>query len=121
MNPRSEPIDVTPSAVYDLGQWMYHEQKELPMKISNVASTDTHDIQFFEFLTPDGVTITSFFQVVAKPNISLGCVDTYQEALDMIGYSSDRQQKYVEQADWQSFGIGESDSLACFRHSYAAN
>lgn len=87
------------------------------MKISNVASTNTHDIRFFEFLTPDGFTITSFFQVVSKPNISLGCVDTYQEALDMIGYSSDRQQKYIKQADWQSFGISERDSPVCFRHS----
>lgn len=38
------------------------------MKISNVASTDTRGIQLFEFLTPDGFTITSFFQVVEKPS-----------------------------------------------------
>ena len=44
----------------------------------------------------------------------------YQEALDMISYSSDRQQKYIKQADWQSFWISERDSPVCFRYSYAA-
>lgn len=38
----------------------------------------------------------------------------------MIGYSSDRQQKYIKQADWQSFWISERDSPVCFRYSYAA-
>jgi hypothetical protein len=36
------------------------------MKISNVASTDTRGIQLFEFLTPDGFTITSFFSSCGK-------------------------------------------------------
>lgn len=55
------------------------------MKITCVASTFTHEIRYFEFTRPDdGRLITAFFQVVQKPDMSIGCFDDYEEAVELI-------------------------------------
>lgn len=54
------------------------------MNISTVANTEKHEIRLFEFIAPAGWTITSFFQVVAKPDFSLGCFDTLEAAMNQI-------------------------------------
>lgn len=54
------------------------------MKITCVATTSTHEIRFFEFTRPDGRTITSFFQVVTKPDLGIGCFDFYEDAIKLF-------------------------------------
>lgn len=68
------------------------------MNISIVSSTTTHEIRFFEFITPTGWIITSFFQVVEKPDTGIGCVDTYHEALELIGYPIGNDKSYIHAA-----------------------
>ena len=65
------------------------------MKISIVSSTDTHEIRLFEFIAPAGWTITSFFQIVEKPDTGIGCVDTYHEALEATGYPATDEQANI--------------------------
>lgn len=54
------------------------------MKITCVADNLTHEIRHFEFIRPNGILITSFFQVVRKPDIGVGCFDVYEDAVDLI-------------------------------------
>jgi hypothetical protein len=58
--------------------------KGLNLKISNIAKTRYHEIRLFEFCASDGRTITSFFQVIELPNVSLGCFDTIEDAMGLI-------------------------------------
>lgn len=66
------------------------------MKISIVTSTNTHEIRLYEFIAPAGWIITSFFQIVEKPNTGIGCVDTYHEALEAIGDPADDNQTNIQ-------------------------
>lgn len=66
------------------------------MKISIVAETECHEIRFFEFLTPYGRTVTSFFQVVEKPNIGIGCYAEYSDALDIMCNPPAKEKSYIE-------------------------
>lgn len=54
------------------------------MRISTVADTNNYEIRFYEFIAPAGWTITSFFQVIAKPDYSLGCFDTLDAAMSQF-------------------------------------
>jgi hypothetical protein len=55
------------------------------MKITCIASTFTHEIRHFQFFRPDdGRLITSFFQVVQKPDTGIGCFDECEEAIELI-------------------------------------
>lgn len=69
--------------------------KGLKLNISVVGSTDTHEIRLFEFIAPAGWTITSFFQVIEKPDTGICCVDTYHEALEAIGCSTNDKQANI--------------------------
>lgn len=77
------------------------------MNISIVSSTATHEIRFFEFIAPAGWTITSFFQVIEKPDSGIGCVDTYHEALKLIGYPVCNEKACIQAA--YLFAIGAAD------------
>lgn len=57
------------------------------MEIREVEESTTHAIKFFEFVDTEGRTITSFFQAIKKPNISLGVYDTLEQARDAINLS----------------------------------
>lgn len=81
------------------------------MNISIVSSTDTHEIRFLEFIAPTGWTITSFFQIVEKPDTGIGCADTYQEALCLLGYPSGNDEAYIYAAYLQTIGVGDFDYL----------
>lgn len=50
------------------------------MHIREVEGNDTHSINFYEFIDVEERTITSFFQAVKKPNISLGAYEMIFEA-----------------------------------------
>lgn len=50
------------------------------MHVHNVANTTTHTVLFFEFRDTNGRTITSFFQAIKNPDISLGAFDTLDQA-----------------------------------------
>ncbi len=50
------------------------------MVIHEVLNTNTHSIKLFAFTDTHGRTITSFFQAIKKPNISLGSFDTFSQA-----------------------------------------
>ncbi len=82
------------------------------MRISIVGSTSTHEIRFFEFRAPSGWTITSFFQIVEKPDTGIGCVDTFHEALELINYPSSKAKAYIEATYPLSLGISEFDCVA---------
>lgn len=91
--------------------WM-NSQRDFNLNISIITSTDTHEIRFFEFIAPSGLAITSFFRVVEKPNIGIGCVDTYQEALCLIGYPSDKDKADIYSAYLQTIGVDNSDFIS---------
>jgi hypothetical protein len=79
------------------------------LKISIITSNATHEIRFFEFIAPAGWTITSFFQVVEKPDIGIGCVDSFNEALELVGYTAGDQKAYIHAAYLQAIGVAEID------------
>jgi len=60
------------------------------MHIHEIENTATHTIKFIEFIDTKGRPITSFFQVIKKPNISLGVYDT----LDQAEYAIKLTQKF---------------------------
>jgi hypothetical protein len=66
------------------GEAIIKYTKGIEMKISSVANTEKHEVRFFEFISPAGLTVTSFFQVVAKPDFSLGCFDTLEAAMSQL-------------------------------------
>jgi hypothetical protein len=51
------------------------------MRISCITSNAEYEIKFYEFISPSGITVTSFYQVIKSPDFSLGCFDTLDEAL----------------------------------------
>lgn len=54
------------------------------MKVSVIAAKANHEVKFFEFVSPSGRTITSFYQVVRKSNTPIACCDSYDEAMDLL-------------------------------------
>lgn len=48
------------------------------MEIREVEETTTHAIKFFEFTDTQGKMITSFFQAIKKPDVSLRVHDTIE-------------------------------------------
>ena len=61
------------------------DQKDFDLKITCIASTFTHEIRYFQFIRPDdGRLITAFSLVVQKPDISIGCFDDCEEAIELI-------------------------------------
>lgn len=79
------------------------------MNISIVSSSATHEIRFFEFIAPAGWTITSFFQVVEKPDTGIGCVDSFDEALELVGYPTGNEKAYIHAAYLQAIGVADID------------
>ncbi|OZY86045.1 hypothetical protein CBP51_03165 [Cellvibrio mixtus] len=51
------------------------------MQITTVASKDNYEVKLFEFKSPSGRTITSFYQLMKYPGISLGCFDSLEDVL----------------------------------------
>lgn len=68
------------------------------MKITVVAATPSHEIRFHEFVAVNGRTITSFFQIVEKPDIGIGCFDKYEDAYELMSNPPVRTKSLVEDA-----------------------
>lgn len=66
------------------------------MRISTIADTNNYEIRFYEFIAPAGWTITSFFQVVAKPDFILGCFDTLDAAMSQLENSTSIEINRIE-------------------------
>lgn len=45
------------------------------MRITTFASKNNYEVRLYEFISPSGWTITSFYQLMKRPDISLGCFD----------------------------------------------
>ena len=54
------------------------------MRIITVKTKQNYVVKFFEFTAINGRTITSFYQVVAPPNVGMCCFDTYTEAIEFM-------------------------------------
>lgn len=54
------------------------------MKISVLESSPDHIIRFYLFIDNFGYTVTSFFQAVKMPDVSLGAYNTLQEAREAV-------------------------------------
>jgi hypothetical protein len=50
------------------------------MLVQELLNTTTHSIKLFSFIDTRGRTVTSFFQAIKKPDISLGAFDTFSQA-----------------------------------------
>lgn len=54
------------------------------MKAITIVENPNRKIRLFLFINPNGRLITSFFQVLAPTDTSLGCFDTYEEAAELL-------------------------------------
>ncbi len=51
------------------------------MQITTVASKDSYEVRLYEFISPSGRTITSFYQLMKCPDVSLGCFDSLEDVV----------------------------------------
>lgn len=51
------------------------------MRITTIATKEKYEIRLFEFISPAGQMITSFYQLMRIPKVSLGCFDTLEEVM----------------------------------------
>ncbi|WP_331352594.1 hypothetical protein [Cellvibrio sp. UBA7671] len=79
------------------------------MIIVPILESPYRKINFYMFIDAKGLLITSFFQVIAKPDISLGCFDTFDEASELLNYSHLFDGTLIEKPE--SFFIGTTESL----------
>lgn len=51
------------------------------MQITTVVNKDNYEVRFYEFISPSGQAITSFYQLKKLPGVSLGCFDSLRDVL----------------------------------------